>query len=138
MAKRLVDIDKWKNPSFRKLPIKIKLFYMYAWENCDHAGILYFDEELISFYLGEKVNIEEIRQHLSRQVVVIDSNKIVIKDFIYVCQGDISKSKSNVAKAIITQMKKHHLYDRFMVGEFGEVKQSIAAIDPNSDKFSPI
>ena len=49
MAKRFTDTDIWKKKWFRKLPLEIKLLWCYLKDSCDHAGVIEFDAEVISF-----------------------------------------------------------------------------------------
>jgi len=54
MVKRFTETTKWLDPWFRKLPAKVKIFWMYLIDSCDNAGFWIVDFELASFLIGEK------------------------------------------------------------------------------------
>lgn len=116
MGSRLSDTDKWKNPWFRSLPGKYKLLFTYMIDECDNAGVMHLDIDLISFVLKEEIKIEEVKLYLQKQIVFIAPDKIVIKNFI-----THQKNKNNVTmqKNIAKLIEKHGLVDRFYNGEFG-------------------
>ena len=61
MAKRFIETDIWKKSWWRKLPPKIKLFYIYMICNCDHAGIWSdVDLELAEFQIGMPIDKKDI------------------------------------------------------------------------------
>ena len=55
MSKRFTETDKWKSPSFRKMPATQKLLLFYLYENCDNAGFIEWDAEACAFSTGMKI-----------------------------------------------------------------------------------
>jgi hypothetical protein len=61
MTKRLTETDRWKKPTFRKLNTAEKLFEIYLYDHCNHAGIWEVDFELAAFYVGQELDEGHIR-----------------------------------------------------------------------------
>lgn len=69
MPKRLIETERWKDPWFRRLKPYEKLLFMYLCENCDIAGFLEIDLELIRFYTNmPERDIEGALKGLSRGI----------------------------------------------------------------------
>ncbi len=82
MAKRFTDSEKWKKGWFRKLPLDMKLLWVYICDNCNIAGIWDVDFELASFFIGKEI-IEDIAlSHMEKQISILINNKWLIKDFV--------------------------------------------------------
>lgn len=113
---RLSDTDKWKNPWFRNLPGKIKLFFLYAIDSCDNAGVMHIDIKLISFILCEEISVEEIKSNLSNQIIFISEDKIIIKNFV---RHQRNKENPKMEVNIKKLLEKHGIYQRYLNQEFG-------------------
>lgn len=116
MGSRLSDTDKWKNPWFRSLPGKYKLLFIYMIDECDNAGVMHLDIDLIAFVLKEEIKIEEIKHYFEKQIVFVAPDKIVIKNYI---AHQKNKNNTTMQKNIAKLIEKHCLADRFSRGEFG-------------------
>lgn len=55
MPKRFTDSEKWNDPWFYKLPVELKIFWIYLVDNCDHAGIWKMNMDLAEFQTGVKI-----------------------------------------------------------------------------------
>ncbi len=65
--KRFTETDKWRDKWFRRLSPEQKLVFIYILENCDNAGFLELDDELIAFETGIDLStIEGAIKGLSR------------------------------------------------------------------------
>lgn len=131
MAKRLTDTSKWTNRAFRALPSKFKMLYLYILDNCDCAGVMSLDIDLIGFILGEQFSPEEIKSTFAERLTFISQDKIVVKNFIAFQNGDINDSKSTIAKSIRTNLHAHGLWDRYCKGDFGHVSKAVSLWDAN-------
>lgn len=60
MAKRFIDTEIWKKSWFRRLDPTIKLFIIYLFTNCDHAGLLDVDIEAAEFHIGGEIEVEHV------------------------------------------------------------------------------
>ncbi len=115
MAKRLTDTTKWKNPTFRKLPSKYKILYLYLLDECDNAGIMYLDLDLLSFTLGETYSLDEFMTHLGHTVVFVATDKIVMRGFIGYQRND---NNVTMRKHIHNLFGSNNLLDRYNNGDF--------------------
>jgi hypothetical protein len=129
MAKRLTDTKKWESKTFRKLADKFKVFYLYLLDNCDGSGVMHLDLELINFILSQSFSLEEIKEAFPNQLIFISDDKIIIKNYIAFQNGDVTDSKSNIAKSIVATLNSHGLLKRYQKGEFGNVNQAVALWD---------
>jgi hypothetical protein len=129
MAKRLTDTKKWESKTFRKLGDKYKVFYLYLLDNCDGSGVMHLDLELINFILSQSFSLEEIKEAFPNQLIFISDDKIIIKNYIAFQNGDVTDSKSNIAKSIVATLNSHGLLKRYQKGEFGNVNQAVALWD---------
>lgn len=129
MAKRLTDTKKWQNPGFRKLAPKYKLFYLYCLDHCDNGGVFSFDLELIGMVLNLKFSLEEIKETFAGRVFFLSDDKLIIKNYIAFQNGDITDSKSMIAKSIRTTLNSHGLLERYQEGEFGHVNKAVCIWD---------
>ena len=100
MAKRMTDSAKWKNPWYRKLPPKLKLFWDYICDNCDHAGIWREDYELASFQIGMKVSADDFEEGFGDKVVRLSEDKVFIPAFVKFQYG-VLKSDSKPHLSVI-------------------------------------
>ena len=83
MAKRFTSTEKWDKIWFRKLTPEHKCFWIYLLDRCDHAGIWEVDFELAEWYLGSKLNIEDIKLVFKKQYAEIDDgSRWFILDFV--------------------------------------------------------
>jgi hypothetical protein len=119
MAKRLTDTAKWRNPWFRKVPTKYKMLFLYMLDECDNAGVIHLDLDLISFLLGESFSREEFNQHLGSKISYIGEEKIIINSFIKFQNGDVSNSTHPMSKHILKELERHGILNRFKNGDFG-------------------
>lgn len=129
MAKRLTDTGKWTNPAFRALPAKFKLLYLYILDNCDSAGVMHLDLELVGFILSQEYSLDEIKAAFEKRVTFLSDDKLIVKNYIAFQNGDVVKSESNIAKSIVSALRSHGLLGRYKKGDFGNVNSAIALFD---------
>lgn len=102
-TKRFTAVNKWDQVWFRKLSPKLKCVWMFMVDRCDHAGILEFDLESMSFFIGEEVTLSEIKAHFSEQIEFISDEKIIISAFIEFQYGNLNPA-NRVHKSIINKI----------------------------------
>jgi hypothetical protein len=129
MAKRLTDTTKWTNKAFRKLPAKMKLLYLYILDNCDAAGVMNLDLDVIGFLLGDDFSLEEVKPAFEKRIIFLSDDKVIVRNYIAFQNGDVTDSKSNIAKSVISTLNSHGLLDRYKRGEFGHVNHALALWD---------
>lgn len=85
MPKRFFDSKKYENAWFRNLTPEMKCVYDYCLCECDHAGILKLDPEMMCFKIKtqKKLTIDAIAETFKDKFVFLSENKIFIPRFIY-------------------------------------------------------
>lgn len=126
MAKRLTDTTKWTNRAFRTMPDKFKLLYLFLLDNCDSAGVIRVDLELVGFTLGHSFSKAEIETGLAGKVVFVEDDKIVIRNYIAFQNGDVTNSESKIAASIRSTLNSHGLLQRYKQGDFGTTNQAVS------------
>jgi len=75
MAKRFIDTKIWDKAWYRKLDPKNKLIWIYLLTKCDHAGIWDMDWEAAEFFIGDKIDLEDIPMVIWDKMVLIKRKK---------------------------------------------------------------
>lgn len=88
--KRFTETDKWKDPWFRKLPPKIKLLWSWLCDQCDAAGFVQPDWELISFQTGEELDGDSLSELGDRVEMIGD--EIWVRAFVAFQYGALSRA----------------------------------------------
>lgn len=115
MAKRLTDTAKWKNPWFRALPTKFKILFLYILDECDNAGVMHLDWEIINFTLREKFTSADFNKHFAEKVCYIGEDKIIVRKFmLYQDNYDSPMMRKHVEKLL----KGHGIFEDFKDGKF--------------------
>lgn len=107
----MTDIDKWKDPWYRKLPCKGKCLWEYILSICDNAGVWKPDIELASFFIGEHLDYEEALKLINEgkeRVKVLENGDWLILDFISFQYKELSPA-SAPHKQVLELIKKHNL-----------------------------
>lgn len=110
MAKRFIDTGLFSNKWFMKLSKDAKLLWVYMFTNCDHAGIIELNEELIIFQTKIK-GLEAVIKELNNNLIFIgDDHYFLVKFLDYQYPGF---PNSNVRSQIsaIEILKKYGLWD---------------------------
>ena len=108
MAKRFTDSEKWKDAWFMDLPSKYKLLWTYLLDECDIAGIWKVNFKVAQFYIGEHLEVAEVKRVLSSRVNFIDDEYWHILGFIKYQQNvEINglNPNNNAHKGIIERLK---------------------------------
>lgn len=91
LPRRYTDTEKWRKPWFRKLPPKVKLFWIYLLDSCTHYAVWDADFELASFCIGDELSEGECLEALSGRVHVFDDGrKWFIPNFIEFQYGSLN------------------------------------------------
>jgi hypothetical protein len=87
MAKRFTDNTKWRHPSFRAMPLKARLTWLYLLDECDHAGFWLADYSLATFQLGFNLTLEDLTSWFGDKLFFAGDKRIFIPDFVRFQQG---------------------------------------------------
>jgi hypothetical protein len=99
--KRFTDIDKWKRKWFRTLPLESKVLFEYLRDNCDNAGFIEIDEEIISLYTGISIRgLEGAFKGLNGSFIQ-NGNMVWIKNFLFHQKNLPLNINNNAHKQII-------------------------------------
>ena len=104
MSKRFTETDKWKSPSFRKMPPTQKLVWFYLMENCNNAGFIEWDAEACAFVTGMKVeHVTGAYEGLIRGLVgAKGSDWVYIPEFLKMQKNLPLNPENNAHRQIIT------------------------------------
>lgn len=107
MAKRLRDTEIWKKKWYRLLPPQMKCVWDYLCDNCDHAGIIDIDVELMQFQIGgPEFTLEDILSTFGDRITQLKENKYLLPDFITFQYGQLNP-ENRVHASVISRLEKH-------------------------------
>lgn len=89
--KRFTDTQKWEDSWYRKLDPATKLFWQWACDKCDQAGVFDPDYELASFQIGGTVT-EETISALGDRIERLPNGKLFIPKFVRFQYGKLSRA----------------------------------------------
>lgn len=112
--KRFCDTDIWDKEWFMSLSSKHKLFIQFLFCKCDNSGVWSPNWILASSYIGENVNIDDVKL-LSNQLEILEGGKILVIDFCHFQYGELTE-KSPPHRKVIGLLKKHGIYNRVLLG----------------------
>jgi hypothetical protein len=108
MSKRLSDTEVWKKSWFFDLPDKFKLFWFYILSDCDAAGIWTANFRITEAFLG-KYEPAKLIEAFKDQIIVLDADYWLIKDFIKFQYGYPLKENSPMFKKVDSLLKQRNL-----------------------------
>jgi hypothetical protein len=106
--KRFTDTEKWSDLWFRKLPLKLKLFWLFVCDRCDAAGVWKLDFEGASFHIGETVTEQEAKEALGHRIEPLTEGRWLIRKFIPFQYGSLS-DKCRPHQIILCLAKGYHI-----------------------------
>lgn len=91
MAKRFLDNQLFKNPTFKGLPLKVKLFYIYLICEVDHCGIWSVELDVAGVRIGQEITEADVKTYLNNKVISIDNGtKWFLPQFITFQYGNLT------------------------------------------------
>ena len=108
MAKRFTDTEIWRKKWFRSLKPRVKLFFYYLKDNCNHAGVWEEDMEAAEFHLGCSLDRREILKVLPDHIQIINDNKWYLNKFVSFQYGELNEN-CNPHKSVIRTLKKYKI-----------------------------
>lgn len=113
MPKRYIDSDTLNKTFVRKMPVKYKLFWIYLFCKCNHAGIWEIDTELASLLIGEKIDLNEAIEYINyekiRIIPIANNNKLFIPGYIDIHYKGGLTPGNNAHDSCIEILKKYKL-----------------------------
>lgn len=111
MSKRFISTDIWRKQWFRELSPAMKTFWVYAFTNCDNAGVFELDIGLAEFQIGCQLDIESILSDFKGQIERLSGNKFFICDYVTFQYGELSED-CKPHKYVFSLLEKHGLKER--------------------------
>jgi len=134
MAKRFRDTNVWRKRWIRELSPKMKLFWFYLLDNCDHAGVWDVDVKRADFDIGgTKYDEQEILKTFHRKIVPFKKDKWFIPKFIDYQYGELNENV-NAHKSVIKILERYGLNDELSVEELLSNSSSGTVQDKDKDK----
>lgn len=114
MAKRSVDVSKWRDPFYRALPMQYKLLWDFIYCDCDNAGVWIVDMDIASINVTKRVKEQEAVKLFGEKIYVFaDGRKWAIRGFIDenvgVAPARLDPEKNKYHKSIVELLQKHDL-----------------------------
>jgi len=108
MAKRFIDTEIWKKSWFRKLPPALKLFIIYLFTNCDHAGLWDVDLDTARFFIGGEINLDKLPQGW---YIELDKDKWFLPKFLSFQYPKGLNQKMKMHQSVLNILTKYKLDD---------------------------
>ena len=103
--KRFTATEKWSDPWFRKLPPRLKAFWMYLCDQCDCGGVWQADYELASFSLGEDVTEEDLAKYFGDRCATLKNGRVFISKFVEFQYGKVLNPANSAHRGAIKAME---------------------------------
>lgn len=87
--KRFTETTKWDDPWFRRLAPLHKNLWQYICDKCDPAGVIEFDPETASFFIGDKIVFKDL-EAFGERLESLPGGKWRLKRFIEFQYGRLS------------------------------------------------
>jgi hypothetical protein len=110
MAKRFIDTGLFEDTWFMELSKDCKLFWVYLFTKCDHAGIIEYNPKLWQFHTGIK-SIETVIKGLTNRLVRVNETYFFIPKFLFYQYPDFPNSKVRAQNSAIKILIKFNLFD---------------------------
>jgi len=108
--KRFIDAELFQDEWFIDLEPKYKLAWIYLMTNCGHDGIWKVSQKLLSFNVGENVEIVGLKRALGDRVVELEGGRLwFIPKFIAFQYGSNLSKNNNVLKQFFEMDEKYNL-----------------------------
>jgi hypothetical protein len=137
MAKRFTSSDKWRNPWFRKLPPKYKLFWVYLLDSCDFAGLYDVDIERAEWEMQVKLDERLLLDKFADKIKVVRKDRWFIPKFIEYQYGFELNENNRVHNKVIQILNKNGLLtdrQRSVNGAKDKDKDPLSIIKKNIKK----
>lgn len=108
----MTDTNLWDKIWFRKLKPQYKCFWFYIKDRCNHAGIWEVDLETAEYFIGSKLDPEDVLKIFESHILKINCSKWYLIDFIkfqYNCELSDLNPESSVHKGVIKELEKYSI-----------------------------
>lgn len=113
MPKRFTDTNKWDKVWFQTLSPTLKCLWNYITDRCNHAGFWEVDFRTAGYYVGKKINPEEVKEKFKKQFIEMDEGKrwflIDFIEFQYNCKIEELNPQNKAHQSIIRQIERYNI-----------------------------
>ena len=110
MSKRFIDTNLFNDEWFCELSKDGKMFFIYYFTNCDHAGILKLNKKLCKFQT-DIANIDTVIKELGNTLVTIKDSLYFMPKFIKFQYPNFPQSNVKQQFSAINILKTYNLWD---------------------------
>lgn len=104
MAKRFTDTEKFNDKWYRNLSLLHKAIWEFILAECNHAGILKFDIDLMSFKIGATVTLEDLESFGDR-IIFLSEEVLFVPKFITFQYGKLNP-QSKIHCSVLKELEK--------------------------------
>lgn len=106
------------------------MLWIYLCDHCDNAGVWKVDFDLVSFFIGETVDVSCLDDGFASRVCPIDGGaKWWIPSFIHFQCGSTLSEKSGPHRRVLSMLEDHGLREAYETGDFPPSLLDSGAID---------
>ena len=136
MAKRFISTDLFREDWFLELDIEVRLFFIYAITNCDHAGILKANVRAFNALNGTQVGKDTILEQINaekQRIEKISDTTWFITDFIRFQYGDTLNPANRAHASVIKRLEQQSI-DYGAIKPLGSPLLGVKDKDKEKDK----
>lgn len=104
MAKRFTDTEKWKKKWYRELGSKLRDVRQFVLDDCDMAGIWEIDLNRLSYYIGEKVTLEDVHQAFQNETQDLQDGSLFVPAFLEFQYGNLVET-NNAHRSVLKRLR---------------------------------
>jgi len=108
MAKRFIDTGLFDDTWFMELSKDAKIFWIYCFTKCDHAGIIELNERLFKFQTGLN-SLQTVIEQLGNRLVRVNERYFFIPKFIDFQYPNFPNSNVKAQKSAIERLQKFNI-----------------------------
>ena len=104
--KRFTETDKWRDAWFSELTTGQKLFWLWAWDNCDCAGVFSYSCKIIEVFIGQQMTEIELAAFAGDRIRKLkgDEAKYIIRDFVRFQYGNAYNPSNKVHNSVVNKL----------------------------------
>lgn len=138
MAKRFIDTEMFNDSWFMNLSAEAKLFYIYLFTNCDHAGIIDLNNRLAEFQTGIKdlANTYQtlIKEFGEKRVIFLFDNYFLLPKFLSFQYGNTLNPNVKAQQSVIKRLSEFNINFKTLSKGLGNTLLSVQEKDIDIDK----
>lgn len=110
MAKRFIDTGLFDDSWYMDLTKDSKIFWIYLFTKCDHAGIIEINEKLCKFQTGIK-DLQTVYKELGNRIITLKEQYFFIPKFLFFQYPNFPNSNVKAQLSAINRLKEFEVFD---------------------------